>query len=186
MAARPGREAEADQLTRPRLVDLTVLAEQIRAVAAARGVTVGTAESCTGGLIGHVITEVPGSSAYYVGGIISYSNELKIASLGVSEEAIRTYGAVSAQVAAAMADGIRSRIGSDFGVAVTGVAGPDGGTPEKPIGLTFVAASGPAGSLVRQHRWTGDRHDNKLDSARAALELLQELMLAGERTSEPS
>jgi len=126
MAAQPGPEAQADFLTLPSSTELTRLAERLQRIALARGITVATAESCTGGLIGHVITEVPGSSAYFVGGVISYSNEVKVASLGVDVGAIERHGAVSAQVAVAMAKGVRVRLGADYGVAVTGVAVAEG------------------------------------------------------------
>jgi nicotinamide-nucleotide amidase len=131
-----------------------------------------TAESCTGGLIGDLLTDIRGSSGYYRGGLVSYGNELKQAELGVPAESLVHHGAVSAQVALAMADGARRRYGADLAVAVTGIAGPDGGTPAKPVGLTYVAVADAHGQEVRRHQWSGDRRRNKLDSARAALELL--------------
>jgi nicotinamide-nucleotide amidase len=111
--------------------------------------------------------------------VISYSNELKVRLLGVPEPTLGRHGAVSAQVAVAMADGARTRAGSDYAVAVTGVAGPGGGTGAKPVGLTYVAVAGPAGHEVRRHQWEGDRAANKEQSAAAALELLLEV-LAGD------
>ena len=144
-----------------------------------RGLTVGTAESCTGGLIGHTLTGAAGSSEYYRGGVISYSDELKVALLGVPEEALARHGAVSAQVAVAMAEGARRSLGCDFAVSVTGVAGPGGGTAAKPVGLTYVAAAGPDGHEVRRHQWSGDRASNKERSAIAALELLLALLERG-------
>ena len=139
----------------------------------------GTAESCTGGLIGHALTAIPGSSDYYRGGVISYSNELKRDLLGVSAETLKASGAVSEEVAASMALGARERLAVDWSVAVTGIAGPAGGTSEKPVGLTYVAAAGPGGLAVRRHVWDGDRTANKERSATAALALLLELLVGG-------
>ena len=139
-----------------------------------RGLTVATVESCTGGLVGHLITEVSGSSAYYVGGFVTYSNDQKRASAGVGEDVLAAHGAVSAQVAVAMATGGRERTGADVAVSVTGIAGPDGGTAEKPVGLTYVAVADAEGVAVRRFTWTGDRTENKRQSAAAALELLLE------------
>jgi PncC family amidohydrolase len=129
-------------------------------------------------LIGHLLTEVAGSSAYYVGGLVSYSNALKEAELGVPRETLERHGAVSAQTAVAMADGARRRYGASVAVAVTGIAGPDGGTPQKPVGLTYVAVADAAGHDVRRHVWDGDRHANKLRSVAVALELVLERLAA--------
>jgi len=157
-------------------VDLVTLASRLQALALARGVTVSTAESCTGGLIGHALTAIAGSSDYYLGGVISYSNALKVGLLGVPETVLEQHGAVSAQAAVAMADGARQRLGSDYAVSVTGVAGPAGGTQAKPVGLTYVAVAGPAGHEVRRHTWSGDRTANKERSAAAAIELLMDTL----------
>ena len=162
-------------------MSLSALAAQLQALALTRGVTVGTAESCTGGLIGHSLTAVAGSSDYYLGGVVSYSNELKRRLLGVSETALERHGAVSAQVAVAMAEGARGRLACDYAVSVTGVAGPGGGTEAKPVGLTYVAVAGPDGHEVRRHTWSGDRAANKERSASAALELLLAAIEAGGR-----
>lgn len=159
---------------RPDLNSLVRLAASIQAVCVAGGVTVATAESCTGGLVAHAITEVEGSSGHFVGGIVAYSNDVKEAELGVPAETLRSHGAVSAQVARAMADGARFALQSDFAVAVTGIAGPDGGTDSKPVGLTYVAVVGPDGAEVRRFTWPGNRRTNKLASAEAALRLLLE------------
>jgi PncC family amidohydrolase len=156
------------------------LAGRLQALALAAGVSVGTAESCTGGLVGHAITAHAGSSEYYRGGVISYSDALKRSLLGVPAETLETYGAVSAQVAVAMAEGARERLGCDFTVAVTGVAGPGGGTEAKPVGLTYVAVAGPTGSSVQRYAWDGDRTGNKEHSAMAALGLLIEAIGAGQ------
>lgn len=157
-------------------MDLLALATRLQALALARGVTVSTAESCTGGLIGHALTAIAGSSDYYLGGIVSYSDALKVQLLGVPASTLERHGAVSAQVAVAMAEGARERLGSDYAVSVTGVAGPGGGTDAKPVGLTYVAAAGPDGHEVRRHTWSGDRAANKERSAMAALESLLDLM----------
>jgi PncC family amidohydrolase len=137
-------------------------------------VTLATVESCTGGLVGHLITEVPGSSAYYLGGFVTYSDSQKRDAVGVAEQLLAAHGAVSAQVAMAMAVGGRTRTGADLAVSVTGIAGPDGGTPQKPVGLTYVAVADTSGTEVRRFIWDGDRSDNKRRSAAAALELLVE------------
>lgn len=148
----------------------------MQALALERGLTVATAESCTGGLIGHTLTGVAGSSDYYLGGVISYSDGLKRALLGVPASLLERHGAVSSEVAVAMAEGARERLGCDYAVAVTGVAGPGGGTADKPVGLTYVAAAGPRGHEVRRHAWQGDRAGNKESSAVAALTLLLEML----------
>jgi PncC family amidohydrolase len=148
------------------------LAQRLQGICLGRGLTVAVAESCTGGLLGHVITEVSGSSGYFLGGPIAYSDAAKQALLGVPAEVLQAHGAVSAQVAIAMAHGARERLASDIAVAITGIAGPEGGTPAKPVGLTYVAIVDAAGDDVRRHVWTGDRAENKIASARAALEIL--------------
>lgn len=136
------------------------------------GWRLATAESSTGGLIGHVITMVPGASHYYVGGVISYSDLAKEVELGVPPELIAEHGAVSAEVAASMADGVRRRFGVELGVAVTGVAGPEGGRPAKPVGTHFIAVSlrGHA-DRVEQRVFTHDRDGNKAAAAGLALEI---------------
>lgn len=159
---------------------LVELAERLQARCVAQGLTLATAESCTGGLIAHVITEVPGSSAYLAGGIVAYSNAVKERELRVPADVLAAHGAVSAQVALAMADGARTRLGTDLGVAVTGVAGPDGGSAAKPVGLVYVAVAWAGEPVVRRFTWAGDRTENKRDSARVALEMLLELVGATE------
>jgi PncC family amidohydrolase len=153
---------------------LADLASRLGARCTALGLRVATVESCTGGLVGHLITEVPGSSAYYVGGFVTYSDALKRDMVDVPEEVLAAHGAVSAQVAMAMATGGRTRTGADLVVSVTGIAGPDGGTASKPVGLTYVAVADGVGVAVRRHVWTGDRSENKARSAGAALGLLLE------------
>jgi nicotinamide-nucleotide amidase len=139
----------------------------------ARGWTVALAESCTGGLVGHRLTQVGGSSAYFERGFVVYSNAAKQALLGVPETVLRTHGAVSAACAEAMARGARERAGTDIGVSVTGIAGPDGGTPTKPVGTVFVALADARAAVVERHRFDRDREGNKALSAVCALDLLR-------------
>jgi PncC family amidohydrolase len=156
-------------VTDERLVEL---ARRLFDVCVDRGLTVATAESCTGGLVAHAITEIAGSSAYYLGGFVTYADDVKRDQLGVGAELLAAHGAVSAQVARAMAEGARTRLGTDLAAAITGIAGPGGGSDEKPVGLTYVAVADGTGVDVRRHLWSGDRSENKRDSAVAALELL--------------
>lgn len=130
------------------------------------------AESCTGGLIGHRITNVPGSSEYYLGGVNSYSNHLKTDLLGVSEATLAEHGAVSPETAAAMATGIRERTGAEVGLAVTGIAGPGGGSESKPVGLVFLAVALPERVVVERRVFPFDRIGNKESAAQAGLALL--------------
>lgn len=137
-----------------------------------RGLTLAVAESCTGGLIGHRITNVPGSSDYYQGSVTAYASAVKARLLHVRGDALDRHGAVSEQVAREMARGVRPALDADIGVAVTGIAGPSGGTPEKPVGLVYIALTAPDGEWVERHVWDGDRWENKARSAEAALDLL--------------
>jgi nicotinamide-nucleotide amidase len=139
-----------------------------------RRLTVATAESCTGGLIAHRLTEVPGSSAYVDRGVVCYSNRAKTELLGVPPEMIEKHGAVSAEVAAAMARGIRQRAGVSAGLSVTGIAGPGGATPTKPVGLVYIGLQGDDGqSMAKEHRFHGDRSVIKQRSSQAALDMLR-------------
>jgi PncC family amidohydrolase len=158
----------------PDLEALTRLAGRLGEVARTAGVTIALGESCTGGLVGHLITEVPGSSAYLRGGVVAYSDDAKAGLLDVPSATLADHGAVSAQAAVAMAAGARTRFGADVGAGVTGIAGPSGGTDQKPVGLTYVAVADATGSDVRRFQWSGDRRANKLASARATLDLLLE------------
>ena len=137
-----------------------------------RGWTLAVAESCTGGLLGHRITNVSGSSAYFQGGVISYSNEAKESILGVPHEILEEYGAVSKETALAMAQRARQLFSTDIAMSVTGIAGPTGGTPEKPVGLVYIALAAEGVDLWEKHIWNGDREENKRQSAQAALRLL--------------
>lgn len=138
----------------------------------AKGWQLALAESCTGGLIGHRITNVPGSSGYYRGGVNSYSNQLKMELLGVPEEILIKHGAVSPETAKAMAEGIRKLANTDVGLATTGIAGPDGGSAEKPVGLVYLAVALPDQTIVEQRIFPFDRLGNKESAAQAALILL--------------
>jgi PncC family amidohydrolase len=145
-----------------------------------RGWTISAAESCTGGLVLSRLTDVPGSSAYVVGGAVTYSNALKRDLLGVSDFVLERFGAVSSQTAEAMARGALDLFQTDLALSITGIAGPDGGTPEKPVGLTFIAIAGADGIIadgviVRRYVWSGDRLANKAASADAALRLALEI-----------
>lgn len=136
------------------------------------GLTLATAESCTGGLLAHRITNVPGSSAYFLGGVVAYAYEAKEILLGVRHETLQTYGAVSEETAREMAQGARQRMGADVAVAITGIAGPTGGTPQKPVGLVYIALSAPGAEWCQRHVWQGDRLSNKEQSVEAALQLV--------------
>lgn len=137
-----------------------------------RGWTLAVAESCTGGLLGHLITATPGSSDYFLGGVIAYANEVKQNLLGVRAETLQTHGAVSRETAIEMARGVRDLLHADVALAITGIAGPGGGTAEKPVGLVYIAIALPEGESCERHVWPGDREENKYRSANAALELL--------------
>lgn len=142
----------------------------------ARGFTVAAAESCTGGLLLQRLTDLPGSSDYVVGGVVAYSNELKIGMLDVDRGLIDRHGAVSEPVAAAMAEGVRGRTGADVGVAITGVAGPGGGTPSKPVGTVVIAVLAPGSPLtVRTYSFPGSREHVRFQSTQAALDLVRRL-----------
>ena len=138
-----------------------------------RGLTLVTAESSTGGLVAHRITTVSGSSSYYLGGFVTYANEAKEALIGVRHETLLAHGAVSEETALEMACGARERLGADLGIATTGIAGPTGGTPEKPVGLVYVALSVADLELCERHVWQGDRLANNQQSAEATLRLVR-------------
>jgi PncC family amidohydrolase len=144
-----------------------------------KGWTLALGESCTGGLIAHRITEVPGSSEYFLGGVVAYSNAVKELLLHVESETLKTVGAVSEEAAREMARGAREAMSAAVGVSVTGIAGPGGGTVDKPVGLTFISVSTPEGEWAERHVFQGDRHSNKESAADAALKLLLEALGAG-------
>jgi len=142
------------------------------AVCRERETTLATAESCTGGLIAARITSVPGASAVFLGGVVRYSNAVKRDLLGVPREVLDRVGAVSAECAEAMASGARQRLGSDVAVSVTGIAGPDGGTPQKPVGLVYFGLASPGGVRSERCLFEGDRETIRRSAAERALELL--------------
>ena len=148
------------------------LAAKLKERACAAGITAATAESCTGGLIAGAVTAVPGSSAFFYGGIVSYDNSVKQNVLGVPAEVLSTVGAVSSECAAAMAEGARRVIGTDLAVSVTGIAGPDGGSPEKPVGTVWFGLSAKDGTRTEMRRFDGGRGDVRAQTVVHALELL--------------
>lgn len=159
----------------PTSVGSTSLADLSRRVGALlrkKGLTLALAESCTGGLVSDSITDTPGSSDYFLGGIVAYSNAAKEQLLGVRAETLAAYGAVSAACAAEMAQGARRAFGAHLAVSITGIAGPGGGTPAKPVGLAFLHLSAPDAEVGRQLQGGNDRRSNKVASAGAALQLL--------------
>jgi nicotinamide-nucleotide amidase len=151
--------------------------ELVLSLASARGLRLATAESCTGGMVATRLTDVPGSSASFIGGVVAYADEVKRSELDVPEELLERYGSVSAEVAAAMAEGARRRLGADVAVAVTGIAGPGGGTPEKPVGRVHLHAAGPEGSLARMLDLPGERNQIRVRATVTALHLLRALLL---------
>jgi len=152
-----------------------------------RKLTLATAESCTGGMIGEMLTETSGSSVYYLGGVISYANSAKREMLGVSEEDLTNHGAVSREVAEAMARGARERFGSDLAVSVTGIAGPTGGSPEKPVGTVWIAVADADGVSAKRMQFGNERTITRLRAANVALDMVRRRALrATAGTDEPS
>src|SRR4051794_32023978 len=145
----------------------------------ARGWRLAVAESCTGGRLGDCVTNLAGSSAWFIGGIIAYADGVKIALLGVPPDLLQAHGAVSAPVAAAMATGARTRTGAEVALSITGITGPGGGSPEKPVGTVYIGRATPSGVTTIHRRWPGDRNANKQASVTAALQLLYDY-LSGE------
>ena len=141
-----------------------------------RGLRLAVAESCTGGLVGHRITNVPGSSTYYMGSITAYAYEAKVRLLGVRWSTLEKYGAVSKETVIEMAAGVRHALAADIGLSVSGIAGPGGGTPEKPVGTTWIGLSAPGIDEAWGHHWMGERIAVKEQSAQEALRLLVEYL----------
>jgi nicotinamide-nucleotide amidase len=141
-----------------------------------QNLNIATAESCTGGLIGHTLTNISGSSEYFDRGIISYSNRSKMELLGVSEVMLKEHGAVSEEVAKTMADGIRKRSNVAIGISTTGIAGPTGGTKEKPVGLVYIAISTEKDTIVKKFTFPGDRLQNKVNACNVALNTLLDVL----------
>jgi nicotinamide-nucleotide amidase len=181
----PGAEARADELE-AKLIEPVAAnlfsREEIETPALVlgllreQGLTLATAESCTGGMVAARLTAIPGASDVFLGSIVAYADAVKAAQLGVPEEVLATYGAVSAESARAMAEGARARLGADVAVSVTGVAGPGGGTPEKPVGLVFLHAAGPQGERTLRFDFPGDRDTIRGRAAVAALHLVRRLV----------
>ena len=185
IVAEPGAEADADALIARLRAPLAAhvfsedevsVEELVLAACRSRGLSLVTAESCTGGMIAARLTGVPGSSDVFRGGVIAYANDVKEHELAVPAELLAAHGAVSAEVAAAMAHGARQRFGADLAVAVTGVAGPGGGTPEKPVGLVFLHVAGPAGDLAQQFELAREREWIRSRATVAALHLVHRLL----------
>lgn len=163
----------------PALPAVDPLAARVGAAVQSAGLTVGSAESCTGGLLAKLLTDQPGSSAWFQGGIVAYSNEVKESVVGVPAPLIREHGAVSAEVAGALAAGARERLGTDLGVGITGIAGPGADGSSKPVGLTFIAVAGGSGVEVRRFQFEGDRWAVRRQAAEQAMELIASRVPAG-------
>ncbi len=148
------------------------LEEQVGGLLRERGLTLALAESCTGGLLANRVTDVPGSSAYFVGGVVAYAYEAKVGLLSVTWDTLRAHGAVSRETVIEMARGARVALGADLAVSVSGIAGPGGGLPDKPVGTTWIGLSTTEGDWARQFVWDGDRAQNKAYSADAAFQFL--------------
>jgi len=181
----PGAENRADELEAALVAPLErylfarderPVSEHVLALARSRGWTLATAESCTGGLVAVRLTDIPGASDVVLGGVVAYSNELKQSELGVPAEVLERHGAVSAETAEAMVHGARERLGADAAVAVTGIAGPGGGTPEKPVGLVYLHAEGPDGGRGQEFTIPGDRDAIRKRATAMGLHLLRRLL----------
>lgn len=157
-------------------MELDKLSQEIGDLLRQKGLTLGTVESATGGLISHAITNIAGSSDYFQGSVTSYSNEIKMKLIGVSAGTLEKYGAVSAEVAEEMAAGGRKMLGVDICIADTGIAGPGGATEGKPVGLFYLGLADSRGALSRRHLFSGDREQNKQNAAEAALMWLREYL----------
>ena len=162
-------------------VDVACLPEVVLDALTRRGQTLAAAESCTGGLVSAHLTDVPGASQVFLGGVVSYSNEAKEQMIDVPHETLVAHGAVSEEVARAMASGVRSRFGADWGVSITGIAGPTGGTDEKPVGLVHFAVAGPREVMARHRVFLGDRSIVREWSMNAVLDLLRRCVDAGDQ-----
>ena len=181
----PGAETRADELS-ARLVapierylfsrDTRPVEELVLDLCREEGLTLATAESCTGGMVAERLTSVPGSSRVFLGGVVAYADEVKAAELGVQRDVLERYGAVSAETAAAMAAGARERLGADVAVAITGIAGPDGGSAEKPVGLVYLHAEAPSGSRSADFVFPGDRDGVRRRAAVTAMHLVRRLL----------
>ncbi len=151
------------------------LAQRVADALSTRGLTLATAESCTGGMLSGLLTELAGASAFFVGGVIAYHNDVKTVWLGVPESLLMEHGAVSRATSLAMAERCREGFGVDCAISITGIAGPGGGTVEKPVGLVFVAFAGLGTSMAREHRFCGTREDIRGQSVMSAMTLILEV-----------
>lgn len=159
--------------------------EQAGKLLLARGMTIACAESCTGGLLTSRLTDIAGSSAYVMGSVVSYTNRIKEKLVGVRHETLLAHGAVSEETAREMAEGIRRAIETDMGVGITGIAGPGGGTATKPVGLVFIAVSGPDGTIVKENHFRGSRTEVKRQSTETALQMLCFYLSRRDSSSSP-
>ncbi len=155
---------------------LYTMAERVGKALLEHQQTICTAESCTGGLVASALTDISGSSAYMLGGVVTYSNAAKQRLIQVQTSTLETYGAVSEETAKEMALGVRALFGADIALSVTGIAGPGGGSEVKPVGLTYIGGAWAGGVIVRRFVWDGDRLQNKRSSAIAALQLAQDIL----------
>jgi len=163
---------------RPRNGEDLVLVDEVGRLLKSKGLTIAVAESCTGGRFGDTITDISGSSDYFLGGVISYSNESKEQLLGVDPSVLRSKGAVSEEVAIQMASGVRSALNSKIGVGITGIAGPSGGTAEKPVGLVYIAVCSKGATLCTKNVFDGSRTEVKKRSVTKALDMISEFVSA--------
>ena len=161
------------------MAETSRLEEQVGVILRSRGLKLATAESCTGGLLASRLTDVPGSSDYFLGGIVAYAYEAKVALLNVSWDTLHAYGAVSAETVLEMARGACRALGADLAISVSGIAGPGGGLPNKPVGTTWFGLVTPDGEKTFLRQFEGDRIENKLQASEAALQLLIEYLEAG-------
>ena len=159
-----------------------MLADELGQLLASSKLTLAVAESCTGGRLGDAITDVSGSSAYFLGGIVSYSNDAKEGLLGVESATLESKGAVSEEVALMMADGVRRRFGADIGVGITGIAGPTGETPGKPVGLVFIAVCSSERCVCTRNQFSGSRSDVKSGAVETAMRMVLDFLGHGHRT----
>ena len=158
-------------------VEKKEILEKISLILKDKKLTIASAESCSGGLISHTLTNISGSSDYFDRGIVSYSNKAKMELLGVPEDVLEKYGTVSEQVAKAMAEGIRTKSNVDIGLSTTGIAGPTGGTKEKPVGLVYIGLSTKDEVLVKKFQFSGNRLENKENTCKAALQMLYDYLV---------
>lgn len=154
--------------------------EEVAELFRERHLTLSLAESCSGGLIAKRITDIPGSSAYFCEGVVTYSNEAKMRLLEVQADILNSCGAVSSECASAMAKGIRQASGSDLGLATTGIAGPDGGSEDKPVGTVFISLAAPDGCWTKRFQFSGNRDEVRLMTAWTALDWLRRYLLKRE------